>query len=54
MSLPDSGFMMRSMHGCIAGTSTPHASIWNTESGAAYTPVKFGVVRDGVAASKVG
>ena len=35
----------------IAGTSTPDASIWNSESGAAYTLQKFSVMRDGVAAS---
>ena len=36
----------------IAGTSTPDASIWNTELGAAYTLQNFSVMRDGVAASK--
>ena len=36
----------------IAETDTPDASIWNTESGAAYTLRKFGVMRTGVAANK--
>ena len=39
--------------GCIAGTNTSNASICNTKSGAAYTHIKFGVVRNGVAASKL-
>lgn len=36
----------------IAETTTSDASIWNTESGAAYTLQKFSVMRTGVAASK--
>ena len=36
----------------IAGAGTADASIWNTESGAAYTHPKFGVMRTGVAANK--
>ena len=37
----------------IAGAGTLDASIWNTESGAAYTLQKFGVMRTGVAANKL-
>lgn len=36
----------------IAGTDTTDASIWNPESGAAYTLRRFGVMRTGVAANK--
>ena len=39
--------------GSIAGTNASNASICNTKSGATYTLIKFGVVRNGVAASKL-
>ena len=39
--------------GCIAGINTSDASICNTKSAAAHTLIKFGVVRNGVAASKL-